>query len=100
MCVWVWEREKYGAGAMAAVGSGRTSVPWADRLSVSSRGERRSSGSTKVPIRFSDDEVKMVVPSADLGALCVSNWILEKLGGGAYHWALLKKESDDAASTG
>lgn len=51
---------------MALVGSGRVSVEYEVSVNGASRGSRRVSGRTKVQIRFEEDEVKRVVPSADL----------------------------------
>jgi hypothetical protein len=51
---------------MALVGSGRARVLWAMSSTGDWRGWRRVSGRTKVHIRLEKDEVKRVVPSADL----------------------------------
>jgi hypothetical protein len=68
---------KYGQGAMALVGSGRARVLWAVSSTGDCRGSRRLSGSTKVQIRFEKEDVKRVVPSADLA---VVNLLLFKVG--------------------
>ena len=62
-----FSRAKYGHGAMALVGSGREMVPCGARVSGEVReGSRRDSGRTNVLMWLVEDEVKRVVPSADL----------------------------------
>lgn len=51
---------------MALDGSGRARVLVAVSSAGDSRGSRRVSGSTKVHMRLEKDDVKRVVPSADL----------------------------------
>ncbi len=54
---------------MALVGSGRARVLVGVSSRGDSRGWRRVSGRTKVQIRLEKEEVKRVVPSADLGVV-------------------------------
>jgi hypothetical protein len=62
---------------MALVGSGRARVLWAVSPRGDCRGSRRVSGRTKVQMRLEKDDVKRVVPSADL-VLLVWEWEREK----------------------
>lgn len=56
---------------MALVGSGREMVPCGVRVRREVReGSRRDSGRTKVLMWLVEDEVKRVVPSADLEGRC------------------------------
>jgi hypothetical protein len=58
---------------MALVGSGRAMVPLAVSSTGDSLGSRRLSGSTKLHMRFEKDDVKSVVPSADLRVVSVKD---------------------------
>lgn len=60
---------------MALVGSGRARVLWGVSSTGDSRCSRRDSGRTKVQMRLEKEDVKRVVPSADLGS--VSSGTLE-----------------------
>lgn len=51
---------------MALLGSGRARVACGASVTGDCRGSRRVSGRAKVQMRFEEEEVKRVVPSADL----------------------------------
>ena len=77
---------------MALVGSGRARVLCGVRVTGDCRGSRSVSGRTKVQMRFEDDEVKRVVPSADLDC-CECGTTKEEGLETYYHCTLLKKAS-------